>query len=243
MPRKIIHPIILAVALLACGLFFAQNQQASARDYGNQGYQQKSQHKAGKFDYYALVLSWSPSYCEATGTKRGDPQCTANRPYAFVLHGLWPQYNKRWPEYCPTKQKTWISKQLINDMLDIMPSKKLIIHEYKKHGTCSGLSPENYYKASRILYNSIKIPARYQNLTKPLLIAPSELEKDFLDVNPKLKPDMISIVCGSRRMREIRICFTKKGHLTACGPNENQSKLCRAKKTYLPPMRITRGTY
>ncbi len=242
MPNKAItHALkaMKAMAIAGCVLI-AHLGQATARDYGNQYKHQQSQHKAGKFDYYSLVLSWSPTYCETGGSKRRDPQCTTDRPYSFVLHGLWPQYNKRWPEYCPTKKKPWISNELINSMLDIMPSKRLIIHEYKKHGTCSGLTPENYYKASRILFKSIKIPARYQNLQKPLMVTPAQIEADFLKENPKMKPEMISIVCGKRRMKEIRICFTRKGHLTACGQNENQSKLCRLKKAYLPPVRATR---
>lgn len=125
-------------------------------------------------------------------------------------------------------------------MLDIMPSKGLIIHEYKKHGTCSGLSPEDYYKASRILYKSVKIPPRYQQPAKPMLISPKEIENDFLIANPQLKPEMISIVCGKRRLKEIRICYSRKGHPIACGINENQQKLCRLPKVYLPPVRTNK---
>lgn len=234
------HIMTLASVLfigLACGLV---SNETVARDYGNKYSDRKSAHKAGRFDYYNLVLSWSPSYCETGGDQRRDPQCLSSRPYAFVLHGLWPQYKKGWPESCPTRKNSWVSKELISKMLDIMPSKGLIIHEYKKHGTCSGLSPENYYKASRILFKSVKIPPRYIAPEKPMLISPKEIENDFLIANPKMKPEMISIVCGKRRLREIRICYTRKGHLTACGQNENQAKLCRLPKVYLPPVRFNR---
>ena len=47
----------------------------------------------GQFDFYVLSLSWSPSYCAAAHERDGarvpGGQCGA-RPFAFVVHGLWP---------------------------------------------------------------------------------------------------------------------------------------------------------
>lgn len=232
---------LMASLVLAVLLFGMPSPKVFARDYGKHYSGYKTKHVAGRFDYYDLVLSWSPSYCETGGSKRRDPQCLSSRPYSFVLHGLWPQYDKGYPQSCRLKKNAWVSKEVINSMMDIMPSKGLIIHEYKKHGTCSGLSPENYYKASRILYKSVKIPPRYVQPQKPMMLSPREIENDFLIANPKLSADMISIVCGKRRLKEIRICFSKKGHPVACGVNERQQKLCRLPKVYLPPVRGNRA--
>src|SRR5262245_12074681 len=63
--------------------------------------QDRRQNQPGQFDFYVLSLSWSPSFCEAAG-ERGTPpqqQCGA-RPYSFVVHGLWPQYERGFPEFC-----------------------------------------------------------------------------------------------------------------------------------------------
>ena len=220
----------------------SDNKMAKARDYGNKyenskKYYRNQKHIPGRFDYYDLVLSWSPTYCETAGKHKREPQCTSGRPYSFVLHGVWPQYKKGWPQSCRTKKNPWISREVIQSMLDIMPSKGLIIHEYKKHGTCSGLTPEGYYKLSRQLYNSVKIPPRYQKPSKPMLLSPKEIENDFLIANPDMTPEMISIVCGKQRLKEIRICYNKVGKLTTCGQNEYQKKLCRLPKVYLPPVR------
>src|SRR3954464_7133107 len=72
------------------------------------------QNEVGKFDFYVLALSWSPSFCDAAGERAGQAgerggrpggragpqqQC-GERPYAFVVHGLWPQYETGFPEYC-----------------------------------------------------------------------------------------------------------------------------------------------
>ena len=194
--------------------------------------------KPGKFDYYVLALSWSPTYCAGAGRHRNEPQCASERGYAFVLHGLWPQYRKGWPEHCRTKRKPWVPKKLINEMLDIMPSPKLVIHEYKKHGTCSGFDPAGYYAVSRQLFESIKIPARYLRPRAPILIAPHEIEADFVKTNLAMDRSMIAVSCGrSKRLREVRICFSKDLKLTPCGENERQSKLCRLNKIVMPPVR------
>ena len=192
----------------------------------------------GKFDYYVVALSWSPSFCAGEGRRGKSPQCAGTRPYAFVLHGLWPQYETGWPDHCPTRQKPWVARQLINSMLDIMPARGLVIHQYKKHGTCSGLDPESYFQTARKAFETIKIPARYLRPQKPVLISPREIENDFLKTNHNLTPDMISIACGrNKRLRELRICFSKGLELRPCGVNETQQKLCRLDKIVMPPVR------
>jgi len=201
----------------------------------------KSYNRAGQFDYYALVLSWSPSYCASRRHGKRDPQCNGGRPYAFVMHGLWPQYNRGYPKYCRMKGRAWVPKKVISAMLDIMPSPRLIIHEYKKHGTCAGLTAQAYYKQARSIFNKVTIPERYQHTSKTLLVSPREIEQDFLKSNPKMTADMISVSCSRRgRLRELRICFTKSGELKKCGINENQKRLCRQPKIALPPVRSIR---
>ncbi len=194
----------------------------------------------GSFDYYALSLSWSPTYCADKGHRDGGPQCNGPRPYAFVLHGLWPQYSNGWPQFCETGQRPWIPERTIETMLDIMPSKRLIIHEYKKHGTCSGLSPEGYYDVARKLYESIKIPARYQLPEEPIHTSPGDVVNDFLRANPELKPDMIVVSCD-RRLKELRVCFGRDLKPRACGSNENQRKLCSRDDMLMPPARAGRN--
>lgn len=200
--------------------------------------QRASQNQAGDFDYYALVLSWSPSYCAAEGAGRNDPQCSSRRPYAFVLHGLWPQYTRGFPESCRTSFDPFVPRPVINRMLDIMPAPKLVIHEYRKHGTCSGLTPDAYFDTARKLYNKIRVPAAYQDLDRPLVTTTGEIVKAFVAANPGLKPDMMGVSCGRpNRMREIRICFSKEGELKSCGSNERQERLCRTNNVYMPPVR------
>ncbi|NJM35072.1 MAG: ribonuclease T2 [Rhodomicrobium sp.] len=218
-------PIILTAAL-AAALNLAHPAPAGAED------------RAGVFDYYSLVLSWSPTYCATRGRSRpNEPQCAGERPYSFVIHGLWPQYERGWPRSCETGQRPWVPEQVIQQMLDVMPSKRLIIHQYRKHGTCSGLAPEDYFRVSRQAYDAIRIPARFQNPQDYVTLPPAEIESEFLKANPELKPDMISIDCKDRRLRELRICFTRDIKLRACGANERQDRLCSSDKIVMPPAR------
>ena len=81
--------------VLAAGLVLAATDLAAAQD--------GRQNAPGQFDFYVLSLSWSPSFCAAAAERIGGrpsgPQC-GPRPYSFVVHGLWPQYDKGFPEYC-----------------------------------------------------------------------------------------------------------------------------------------------
>lgn len=192
----------------------------------------------GAFDYYVLALSWSPSYCAEEGRTDRSPQCSGTRPYAFVLHGLWPQRESGWPENCNIGDKPWVPSQLVSSMLDIMPARGLVIHQYRKHGTCSALDPEAYFQTARKAFEAIRIPARYLSPRKPVMVSPRQVEEDFLKTNQGLAPEMISVACGrSNRLREVRICFSKALQLRPCGANEAQAKLCRLDKIVMPPVR------
>jgi ribonuclease T2 len=195
--------------------------------------------RPGDFDYYALVLSWSPSFCLSDGGSHGsDPQCASKRPYAFVVHGLWPQYDKGWPSDCGSGREPRVSDQIVNETIDAIPTEKLMNHEWQAHGTCSGLSMRDYFGMARKLYKSITIPAKYTNLSSPLDVTVPELRTDLLKANPQLKPNMIAVDCGRNgQLKEIHVCYSKDAQPAACGRNEIQGKMCRADTVTLPPVR------
>ena len=95
--------------------------------------------RAGDFDYYVLALSWTPSWCALEGDERNSPQCDPGQGYGFTLHGLWPQYEEGWPSFCPTSERP-ATRGETGAMVDIMGSSGLAWHQWRKHGTCTGLS-------------------------------------------------------------------------------------------------------
>jgi ribonuclease T2 len=243
-----IYRSLAVAALLGAVLFSTVAPALAQRAPGAEpdGAAAPSDHVAGRFDYYTLVLSWSPTYCAGQPQSGADPQCNPRngRPYAFVLHGLWPQYERGFPEYCRTRERPFVPQPVIDRMLDIMPSPRLVIHEYRRHGTCSGLDPAQYYDLSRRLFDKIKIPQRYVDIEKPLLVGPDELVQDFRAANPGLQFDMIGVSCrgAGNRLREVRICFSREGEFRACGANETARRLCTAARMYVPPVRIGSGS-
>ena len=242
--RNLYRNGLLALAVISTISSAAVAQRPYGHSYGRNNGTDENRNVAGVFDYYALVLSWSPSYCAGVQSEGYNPQCDRSdgKRYNFVLHGLWPQYApKGRPQDCPVRGRAFVPRPVINSMLDIMPSDKLVIHEYRKHGTCSGLEPTQYFDLARRLFTAVKVPDDYRNPMDAKFVSPAELVADFQKVNPWLKSDMVAVECGGsgNKLSEIRICFSKDGEPQACSRNEIQHA-CRADKMYLPPVRATR---
>ena len=172
--------------------------------------------RAGDFDYYVLSLSWSSAWCELEGDARDDPQCDAGRGLTFVLHGLWPQHEKGWPQYCRTAERDPTRGETAA-MADVMGGAGLAFYQWKKHGRCSGLSPEDYFRTARRAWEGIAIPPVFARMSKTLEVPASVIEGAFLESNPGLKPDQITVTCQDGMIQEVRLCLTKDLEPRRCG--------------------------
>jgi ribonuclease T2 len=200
--------------------------------------QDHRQSEPGQFDYYVLVLSWSPSFCADSAERNPagaarNPQC-GPRPFSFVVHGLWPQYERGFPEYCQVPAPR-LSRNIVSSMLDLMPAPALIFHEWDRHGVCSGLPPNAYFETIRKARAVVKIPPKYLDLPSPLTVTPEEVEDAFVNANPGLKPEGISVSCGGRRLDEVKICLTRDLQFRGC--EEVARRTCRRDKLIMPPVR------
>ncbi len=193
------------------------------------------QNAPGQFDFYVLSLSWSPSFCEAAGERGKSPQqqCGA-RPYAFVVHGFWPQYERGFPEYCRVPAPR-LDRNIVSSMLDLMPAPRLIFHEWDRHGTCSGLAARAYFELVRKARAVVKIPPEFIDLKAPLTVTPNEIEAAFVKANPGMTPEGISVGCDSKRLREVRICLTRELGFRDC--EEINRRACRRERLIMPPLR------
>jgi ribonuclease T2 len=171
---------------------------------------------AGDFDYYVMALSWSANWCALEGDGRGDPQCDAGRGLTFTLHGLWPQFEDGWPSYCRTVARD-PSRIQTAAMADIMGGAGLAFYEWKKHGRCSGLSAEDYFALSRQAYEAIVIPLVFADLDRDVELPASVVEEAFLEANPGLVRDQITITCADGMIQEARICLTRDLEPRRCG--------------------------
>lgn len=165
--------------------------------------------KAGEFDYYVLALSWSPTWCALEGDQRGSPQCDEDADFGWVLHGLWPQYEDGWPSYCRTTHRN-PSRSETAAMADVMGSGGSAWHQWNKHGRCSGLASEEYYDLAREAYASIARPEVFRRLQSAVRVPAAVIEEAFLETNPELSADGLTITCKSSRIQEARICLTRE---------------------------------
>ncbi|WP_295853293.1 ribonuclease T2 [Tardiphaga sp.] len=206
--------------------------------FGQARAQDQRQNAPGEFDFYVLSLSWSPSFCEAA-SERGNSsrsqqmQC-GGRPYAFVVHGLWPQYDRGFPNYCQ-RPSPRLDRNIMSSMLDLMPAPGLIFNEWDKHGTCSGLGARGYFEAVRKARAGVKIPAEFLDLQEARTVSPDAIEAAFIKVNPGLSQSAIAVTCDRNRLSEVRICLSKDLQFRAC--EEIDRRACRRDQVTMPPLR------
>jgi ribonuclease T2 len=209
---------------------------AFAATSGTASAQDRRQNSPGEFDFYVLSLSWSPSFCEGREERGGGRsqqiQC-GGRPFSFVVHGLWPQYEKGYPEYC--QRRIPLSRNIVNSMLDLMPAPGLIYNEWDKHGTCSGLGERAYFETIRKARAAVKIPEDYLQLSQEKTVAPDDVEAAFIKVNPGLTTSGIAVTCNRTRLSEVRICMTKDLQFRDCAEIDHQA--CSRDQVTMPPVR------
>ncbi len=184
------------------------------------------------FDFYVLSLSWSPSFCAAEGGDAPNLQCGADRDFAFIVHGLWPQFERGWPEFCDSGEPQRVPDALARTLRDIMPSPGLVGHQWRKHGTCTGLSQEGFVAAIREAWDAVSIPRRYASAAAATRLDPDAVEADFLAANPGMPAGGIAVTCASGRLDEVRICLGKDLGFRACA--EVNERACRAVSVFLP---------
>lgn len=185
----------------------------------------------GEFDFYVLSLSWSPTYCRQEGARANRHQCDVRNPFRFVVHGLWPQYERGYPSSCSGPQR--IDKSIARSMEDIMPSHGLVFHQWRKHGTCSGLDPDEYFDLTRQAYEKIAIPGAFSRLDKRGKASPDTVEKAFRLANPGLENNAMAVTCSDGELDEVRICLTKDLEFRSCTGVDRSG--CRAKSLSVPP--------
>jgi ribonuclease T2 len=168
---------------------------------------------SGVFDYYLLSLSWAPTYCL---THTGDSAECGAKGYGFVVHGLWPQFDQGgYPESCST------SFQLTADAesagRSIYPSQGLMQHEWREHGTCSGLDALGYFQMVDRATSAVRAPPALETPQTTQNLSAGQIADLFRGANPQLRADGLVVACSRGDLSEIRVCLTKDLALRSCG--------------------------
>lgn len=189
-----------------------------------------AQDTAGEFDYYVMALSWSANWCALEGDNRQSPQCDDDTGNGWILHGLWPQYERGYPANCRTTFRP-PSRGQTGDMADIMGTSGLAWHQWRKHGVCSGLDPADYYALSREAYGRITRDEVFRKLTKTVTLPATLIKEAFVKANP----DGITVTCKQGYVQEARICLTRDLEFRTCGRDVIRD--CSLSNAQFDPMR------
>ncbi len=183
---------------LAFGLLAAP---ASAAAQGRDG------GRPGEFDFYVLALSWSPGFCETSGERRRSRQCEPGRGLGFVVHGLWPQYERGFPSSCGADR--FVPRDALDEAGGVFPDEGLARYEWRRHGTCSGLAPSAYFRAVREARDKVRVPDALTSLGRDGETTPQNIERAFVEANPGLRTDMMSVQCSRGALQEVRVCMSR----------------------------------
>ncbi len=106
-----------------------------------------------------LVVTWAPSLCKVEPSNSG---CRSGHVGslgpAFVLHGLWPQPSTEQycdvPKHTPDRSRSPVAlpKDLAANLKTMMSDSAIMTtHEWYAHGTCSGVTPPEYFNVAATL--------------------------------------------------------------------------------------------
>jgi ribonuclease T2 len=160
--------------------------------------------------HYTLALSWSPEHCRARkDSARDAAQCAGrNGRFGLIVHGLWPEGRGNiWPQWCPTPRQ--VTPSLARRHMCMTPSAQLLAHEGAKHGSCMTSTPEAYFKAAQILWDSL-LPwlPDYDRLSRKDGLTAADIRRAFAEANIAWKPEMIGVDLNRRGwLEEIRLCY------------------------------------
>jgi ribonuclease T2 len=197
--------LLQVLVLLACCVTDAQARHHSAHA--------NSDAQAGQFDYYVLSLSWAPTYCL---THRDDGAECGGRGYGFVVHGLWPQYDAGgYPENCATQFE--VTPEAETKGRTLYPSEHLMQHEWREHGTCSGLDALTYFETVDRATAVLKTPDTFEAPRNSQSLSASQIAGLFQNANPQLPANALIVACGRGDLAEVRMCLTKDLALRSCG--------------------------
>lgn len=224
MPRRVIAWIATSLLLVSgSAAALAQGQPRSADP-------------AGVFDHYLLALTWMPSFCAMTGDGRGDARCTAGQRLGWQVHGLWPQHaDGSWPEYCRSPHRN-PSRQETGRQAGMFGASGAAWHQWNKHGTCTSLSPADYYALTRLAWEGLVLPEIFDAVTRDLVVAPAVIGAAVIEANPGLTDDMLLVTCRRDAVYELRLCLTRDLQPRPCAP-QTRLRACALDAARLPALR------
>ncbi|RSD27276.1 ribonuclease T [Vibrio pectenicida] len=182
---------------------------------------------SGVYDISVISMTWMPTFCEFISK---DKNICNNE---FKLHGIWPYYTSvedkdniinYHPSNCFKSKGCSSTKdcEITADTISFLSKDKdmqkiyhknlnLWSHEWRKHGTCSGLNQKEYFEQANIYIP--KVLESYKNIEKLIM----ENKNSLVDVEEiyNVSPRNVSLRClhvdGRNYLFEVNFFFDKSG--------------------------------
>ena len=188
----------------------------------------------GRFDFYVLALSWSSGFCATGGADKGRAQCEPGAGLGFVVHGLWPQNVHGYPADCGLSGQS-PSRIALQATRGVYPDEGLARYEWRRHGTCSGKSPSDYFADVRTARDALVVPPPFRDPHAEQTWAPLDIQRAFIAANPRLRPGMMAVACRRGVLEEVRVCLSKDlRDFVSCPEIARQA--CRTSQISVPPV-------
>lgn len=166
---------------------------------------------------YTLALSWSPAFCRTRqGSRAHRVQCSGdNGRFGLIVHGLWPQGARTWPQWCPTNAV--VTPQLVRSNMCMMPSARLIARQWAKHGSCMVRKPETYFAVTQVLWDSLRLPD-YDRISREEDLTAGRIRQAFADANGRMwQASHVGIKLNRDGwLEEIRLCYGPRFRPARC---------------------------
>ena len=165
---------------------------------------------------YTLAVSWSPEFCRTRKDQRRHARQCSGRAGQFgvVLHGLWPDGARGWPQWCPTKARP-TARQVAGQMCR-SPSARLVARQWAKHGSCMTRRPQTYLRVSNILFDGLEWPD-LDRLSRKRDLTADDLREWFVMANDGWRKDAVGVRLNARGwLTELRLCYDRRFMPTRC---------------------------
>lgn len=195
-----------------------------------------------KFDFYVLSMSYQPEFCYQ---HRRDDFAGCEAPLEFwrgslTLHGLWPEFKDgKYPSTCSDEK---FNPETVDDLGEdrfntFWPNVKAVDHsrshytfwehEWTKHGTCTGLSQDEYFDTAlkHFLPSPNIIRENYGSSVRKADLLRAYSQDDYS------KYGDVILVCSGDFLSEVRICVGRSedgegSQRIACIPEVVQEGNC-----------------
>jgi len=173
---------------------------------------------------YTLALSWSPEFCRTRADDRAlAMQCGGrNGSFGLVVHGLWPEGAKGYPQWCGAKKA--LTPSQVRSAMCMMPSERLVARAWAKHGSCMVGDPGAYLKVTRILFEGVRLPD-YDRIAREEGLTAGRIRAAFVDANPGWSESAVGVHLNPRGwLEEIRLCYSRRFRPAPCTASRRGAK-------------------